>query len=269
LFDGKAFFGMVVSFNHPFFSIVYEDADFEEVSKSDLKKVLWEGMVPMHRQQACIKHAKQLGMLSEEVFSNGNGSTQNVNTHNGMAQCNIEATCSYDMRNSRIDSVRDLVPYDAPVSGTFNREANNTPCHISNNRANQSSYDVVQAVAITSHQCQFQVNSKPFENTSGTINGGFHPGTVFSDLVHDTISTDRKRLAAAIGPDPHVKISPDFDQKCKNAGLKYTTGTRAVEVIEILDPVNSHEAEEVGIMIIDLIDSDDEQEIHLKRAKMN
>jgi len=67
LFGGKPFFGLVVSFEHPYFSIVYEDADFEEVSRVDLMKVLWVGKVPGQKEHACIKHAKHLGMLIDDA----------------------------------------------------------------------------------------------------------------------------------------------------------------------------------------------------------
>eukprot|EP01031_Cornospumella_fuschlensis_P046172 gene46172-56527_t len=53
-FNRKPFFGVVANFDHPFYQIVYEDADYEDLALADMEKVLWRFNVPQKKQEACL-----------------------------------------------------------------------------------------------------------------------------------------------------------------------------------------------------------------------
>ena len=41
--------------------IVYEDADYEDVTHSELRRIMWSNSTPSAKREACLKHAKLLG----------------------------------------------------------------------------------------------------------------------------------------------------------------------------------------------------------------
>lgn len=58
-FGKDHFFGIVSSFSAPFFKIVYEDTDEEEMTLSELMKNLWAHQVPSAKMMQCQKHASK------------------------------------------------------------------------------------------------------------------------------------------------------------------------------------------------------------------
>ena len=45
---------------------MYEDADFEDLTFTEMKRVLWSGSTPTAKREACMKHAKLLNKLTDE-----------------------------------------------------------------------------------------------------------------------------------------------------------------------------------------------------------
>jgi hypothetical protein len=48
---------------------VYEDADYEDLSFAEMRRVLWSGSTPTAKREACTKHAKLLGIVTDEQCS--------------------------------------------------------------------------------------------------------------------------------------------------------------------------------------------------------
>jgi len=49
--------------------IVYEDADYEDVTHSELRRIMWSNPTPSAKREACLKHAKLLGESGLYHFS--------------------------------------------------------------------------------------------------------------------------------------------------------------------------------------------------------
>lgn len=66
-FGKTFFFGLVIKHLNPWFRVVYEDADSEDLAKSDVKRLLWDASVPSSKSKACYQHAKNMGLLEEKT----------------------------------------------------------------------------------------------------------------------------------------------------------------------------------------------------------
>ncbi|RYH06248.1 hypothetical protein EON65_43105 [archaeon] len=83
-FNRKPFFGVIANFDHPFYQIVYEDADYEDLGHTDVEKLLWQFNVPQKKQEACMRHAKKLDLLHASLlYSNGAPSNGRGDSRNG------------------------------------------------------------------------------------------------------------------------------------------------------------------------------------------
>lgn len=71
-FDGVIFKGAIMSYNAPYFEILYEDGDVEEISLTDLKRLL-----ATERKRIRIAEREQT-KKEKEI----NGDEQKVNTYN-------------------------------------------------------------------------------------------------------------------------------------------------------------------------------------------
>ena len=47
---------------------MYEDADYEDVTHSELRRIMWSNSTPSAKREACLKHAKLLGESCFVVF---------------------------------------------------------------------------------------------------------------------------------------------------------------------------------------------------------
>lgn len=66
LFDGKHYFGVIAGWNAPWYTVVYEDSDAEELTLSVVKRLLWKNLVPTAKTRACRSHARNMGHPIEE-----------------------------------------------------------------------------------------------------------------------------------------------------------------------------------------------------------
>lgn len=57
-FDKRKYFGVITSFEAPFFMVIYEDGDREEIDSKELKDILWEGTVPTGNKSLLARHEK-------------------------------------------------------------------------------------------------------------------------------------------------------------------------------------------------------------------
>eukprot|EP01038_Epipyxis_sp_PR26KG_P008606 gene8606-11630_t len=74
-FNNEMFFGLVTRYVAPFYEVVYEDADFEELATYEIKELLWLGSISSIKIEQCRKHAKRLAkfdvILALERTSDG------------------------------------------------------------------------------------------------------------------------------------------------------------------------------------------------------
>lgn len=57
-FDKRKYFGVIISFEAPFFMVIYEDGDREEIDSKELKDIMWEGTVPTGNKGLLARHKK-------------------------------------------------------------------------------------------------------------------------------------------------------------------------------------------------------------------
>lgn len=57
-FDKRKYFGVITSFAAPFFMVIYEDGDREEIDSKELKDIMWEGTVPTGNKGLLARHEK-------------------------------------------------------------------------------------------------------------------------------------------------------------------------------------------------------------------
>jgi hypothetical protein len=273
LFSGKPFFGLVVSFEHPYFSIVYEDADYEEVGRVDLMKVLWIGKVPGQKEHACMKHAKHLGMLNDDAPPSSYSSTSDLNAlkaEGGLVKVDLskgDSGSSHD--NGHHGATISASSHNAVLNGPSSTQSNNDAVRnavkpscepLSSNRA-VGNYEEGEG-----RHTNFSSNQK----SKGIISVASISGDVAD---HSRTGVDRKRSSAAVTTSSESGASQEkivsFAQKCADAGLKYGSATqlqwkpqvskeREVEVIEIIESFDHYPVRE-SVEVIDLLDSDEEQ----------
>eukprot|EP00981_Chlorochromonas_danica_P007331 scaffold1690_cov177-Ochromonas_danica.AAC.8 len=109
-FEEQQFFGIAANYTEPYYQIVYEDADFEDLAASEVEKVLWKSTVPTYKRDACIRHAKKLCMLHDSLLNQSDGltvkdtetSSSNVSGRKVLSQSStssaITTTSSGDLR---------------------------------------------------------------------------------------------------------------------------------------------------------------------------
>ena len=192
LFGGKPFFGLVVSFEHPYFSIVYEDADFEEVSRVDLMKVLWVGKVPGQKEHACIKHAKHLGMLIDDAPPSSYSSACDPNVPKGQGGL-VKADLSKGDSRSGYDNGCN----GATISGAAVLEG-----HLSTQIDNAVQNGAT--ICTSSHTAVLKGPSTVLEGPSTTqinndavLNGATISGTAFTQINKDAVHNGATIIASS------------------------------------------------------------------------
>eukprot|EP01035_Chromulina_nebulosa_P000194 gene194-288_t len=59
-FDDKFYFGLIVNYTAPYYMVVYEDSDYEDLSRKEVQALVWAHEVPAITETNCKKHAKKL-----------------------------------------------------------------------------------------------------------------------------------------------------------------------------------------------------------------
>jgi len=59
-FGGEFYFGFVMAWLAPWYQVVYEDADFEDLTVGEVRQFLWKHFVPTIKSKACRSHVEQL-----------------------------------------------------------------------------------------------------------------------------------------------------------------------------------------------------------------
>ncbi len=60
-FGKKYFFGLVVEWCDPWYKVVYEDGDGEELTANTVRRLLWKNILPRIKTKTCHNHARALG----------------------------------------------------------------------------------------------------------------------------------------------------------------------------------------------------------------
>lgn len=74
-FGADYFFGWVVSYHRPFFKVVYDDSDIEDMTLMEVQRDYWSDPVPSTRSEQCRRHAQYQGMLPATVVEQASSSS--------------------------------------------------------------------------------------------------------------------------------------------------------------------------------------------------
>lgn len=106
-FDKRKYFGVITSFEAPFFMVIYEDGDREEIDSKELKDILWEGVVPTGNKSLLARHEK---LYIESKVKEESTAKKEEPTSSSSHKSNRKPKSTASNSGSKIPSVQPLEP---------------------------------------------------------------------------------------------------------------------------------------------------------------
>ncbi len=130
-FDNRKYFGIISSYSTPFFLVIYEDGDREELDLKEATDLLWEGIIPSTNKNAIARHEKlyldsigikslQESSLSQNISqSNMTAATDHltsVSTHSTLSTTHLSLSSQSESHDKKYE---ELI-ISSPIIGSTN-----------------------------------------------------------------------------------------------------------------------------------------------------